>query len=301
MPDNQQSKRDIANSELDTTLGTGVVSIAPPPIPNYNELQSTNSGGSGTGTVNNFNTTNVTVNSAGKALPTTTNVPDQIKKNSYQPLPNLTDEKSPNHFERMKQTYVDQSRTPMLQLAGLGNFHDPDISDYTFSESSMKQSNGKFAKQLEILHNITKQSFSNQDIQVTSPYSYHDNSTMVNNTMNGRQEYNIENLSISNNVNNNMEIVNELARQRERSERKTNENIQRAVDQATQSQVPKDIEDADDIEASSMQPKEGAGLSPLANRNFKPRQVSNLNPTMSTIGLFIDKMNSPPSWRTVLG
>lgn len=300
MPDNQ-SKREIANQELNQTLGTGVVSIAPPPIPNFNELQKTENGGSGVGTVNNFNTTNVTVNSAGKALPTTSSTPDQIKKNSYQPLPNLTDDKSPNHFERMKKTYIDQSPIPMLTLAGLGNFKNPDVAEYTFSESSMKQSNGKFAKQLEILHNITKQSFSDQNIEISTPYSYHDNSTMVNKTMNQRQEYNIENLTIANNVNNNMEIVNELARQRERSEQRRTENIERAVDQAAQTQVPKEIADADDIEASTMAIKDGAGSSPLANRSMKPRKISNLNPTNSTIGLFIDKMNSPPSWRTVLG
>lgn len=301
MPDNQPSKREIANEELNQTLGAGVVSIAPQPIPNYYELHKEEHGRPGVGTINNFNTTNVTVNSAGKVLPTTTATPDQIKKNSVQQLPNLTDEKSPNHFERMKETYVQQSPTPMLQLAGLGNLQSSDMSEYTYSDSPMKQSNGKFAKQLEILKNITKQSITNQQIQVATPYSYHDNSTMVNQTMDGRQEYNIENLSISNNVNNSMEIVNELARQREKSERRRTETMERAVNQAEQSQVPKEIADEDDIEASSMQPKDGAGSSPLANRNLKPRHISNLNPTKGTIDIFIDKMNSPPIWRTVLG
>jgi hypothetical protein len=302
MPDNIQDKRQLANQELSNTVGSGVLSMVPTQSENFVELPKSDgveTPGSGN-VVNNYNM-NVTVNGAvEKALPTMTAMPDAVKKNSSEVFQNLTNDNGPVQLEQIRDLYADGNSSPMLQLAGLDQPDDPELSYYSYTTSPLKESSDKIAREYQILQNVIRNSVSNQTITNTSPYSYIDTSFSVQQTMNGRQIQNIENLNIENNTTNNLEVANEMSRRQNRIERHEQEEVSRSVKQLNQTRVPEEIAKADDLEASVVIPKEGAG-SIGRSTSHKHREMQHLNPTSSTIEMFMDKMNSPPIWRTVQG
>lgn len=330
-----EDKRKLANQELEETLSSGILSVLPesqgnfdtlPNVPQTEDMMAQN-------VTNTFNV-NVNVSGGGQSqieratnrtmqnmLPNLTGSADEIKKNSSLILVDnsreisgttetnnfevasqevLMNNLTPNNYsnETINQTnvYNTASEMPLFNFAKDSMDAENLVGKYTYSNSSLKEDNQKIAKDYQILKNITYNSFNDEMITTTiSPYSAHDNSLYVENVMGERVIQNLENLTVENNTENNLEIANQISREMQSQQRSRNDLISQLTDNAQD----EDFASADIQEATEVSPKIGVGAPVIgSNKNTNP---SNIRGSLTNLPTIIQKMNSPPMWRTVLG
>lgn len=334
-----EDKRQLANSELEATLNSGILSVVPQSQANFESLPAAPQS-DGVAGQNIMNTFNVNVNVAGggqpqmeraanqtmqRMLPNLVGSPEEIKKNSSLILVDnsreisgatetnnfqvvqqevLMNNLTPNNYseEVINQTNVyDQSPSiPLFDFARESMSSEELLGRYTYSDSSIKKNNPKVARDYEILKNITYNSFTDQSTsQTLSPYSAYDNSVYVENVMGERMVQTLEKLSVENNTENNLEIADQISRERERYHRSENDLIADMTRNSRNSQQLSELSQTDIAEAVSITPKEGVG-SPEINRS-RQESAKNINGSFKDRPMFITKMSSPPKWRTALG
>lgn len=334
-----EDKRQLANSELEATLNSGILSVVPQSQSNFESLpiapQSDNI--SGQNIMNNFNV-NVNVSGGGQSqmeraanqtmqrmLPNLVGSPEEIKKNSSLILVDNSSKTSEatetNNFEVVQQEVLLNNLTPnnyfeettnqtnvynqgpsipLFDFARESMGSEDLVGKYTYTDSLLKKNNSKIARDYEILKNITYNSFSDQSTSTTVlPYSAYDNSLYVENVMGERTVQTLEKLSVENNTENNLEIADHISRERERYHRSENDLIADITRNSRNSQQLSELSQTDIAEAASVTPKEGVG-SPEINRS-RQESATNINGSLKDRPVFITKMSSPPKWRTALG
>jgi hypothetical protein len=318
-----EDKRTIANQELQNELDGSFRFYAPPEQENFVELPVQEKiEESKPETVNNFNVsvsvngktepkTTVVNQAVQNALPNTTELPEDVKKNS----PVISSENS------NEEKYVEQLRgivgedagmieqhndvvgsidsIPVLDMTQLTQFETPEYGEYTYSVSDMKQNNPSVKRDYEVLQNIISHSISSQEPMVVSPDSAIDASLVIDQINENRQYYQIENLEVQNNVNNNLEMANQKVRSQQSNQPQSAHELERQLQNIKTSSL-QEIEEADNIEARSQSRPDGAGAPPRSAQK-NPQTSKNIKSSSSSIDKFINKMNSPPVWRAVLG
>lgn len=320
-----EDKRKIANEELSPVLDSGLVQIDTPQPSNFVDLQpEPASVAEQTGTVlNNFNVNvNVTeptnyverqlTTTINKALPTVSQVPSEIKKNS----PPLsveqsetdagiankaiqTENETPNINTILNEFYTEPTQIPLsVDLMQLQNDMESDVSVYDYTSSPLMNKDSKFKSESEELRQSIQNTLSvNNETIVSPPLSvdvsnYSDNSYSSFETM--------ENIQL-NQTANPIDIVNDLANKRERQRIELQETAERSAQQKTiNDNVADDGFDNYQSEMNLSRMNEGAGPE---NRKFlqTSRTFNHINPSSNTIELTESKMNRPPVWRSVLG
>jgi hypothetical protein len=324
----EDSKRNLANSELGDILGPGILALKPEEPQNFVELakpEPFNPESTGT-MVNNFhvnlnmekwhnqNNTERVVNDAVKnSIPSMGGSPEETKKDSLPTSPISYETPSKDNPPVLNNLENDEGRqqqelelmstsgnpSPILDLAGLDSFEMPEMGEYNYSMSELTERVPKIKQGHEILKNVIQHSITNQEYLNVTPASSIDQSMYVEQIAGEKNYYSMNNLTVENNTNNHLETVNELSRSKDRQEKIQLQQQVQIIQQMTQQQKIQKEENDDVQEATQVNPKEGAGS--VKNNTQMVRSISNMNPVPSTINTFIHKMNSPPRWRTVLG
>ena len=322
--DKTTDKRKIANLELKDYVSLNVLPTTSESS-NYVELpkeESSNYVESG----GNSNNINVNINIDGNQSPqmnqvnetktivnnvlqTTTN-PADIKKNSSQDS-QVSGEKVLGDREYLQTVYreyddVGYSIIPemMSQSATIGSlgsdeFNNTEVSKFQYSD--IRKENKSFIKNLNIVRNITNTVLA--DLNRVTYSSQNAIKMSIANVTNVTQQYSSKrSLEVSNersNIDGNEKNIREAARKREME-------IKRIDEVLLQLKKNKDTNDGEDDKTEN-EMKEGSIFLPdmfsSANQSFvQKNKLSSLNDSGdSTIGIFVNKMNNPPNWRTVLG
>lgn len=321
-----EDKRKQANEELRDTFGAGLLALKPEEPQNFVELpkpEETTQQAQGN-VLNNFNVNvNVQGGSQGnaakiaseainKALPTGSEKPEDVKKNSQESLIANSAENSKNKSlvlpslqeTKQEQDYIEIPDSigptiPALDLAGLGLFDSGDAAEYDYSTSRLKEENAATKMTYQILKNVTQHSMQSQSSIEISPSSNIDTTMIVEEIAGARKFLSVSQLNVENNTNQNIQTVNELSRQKQNDDRMMTQQTNKSIKTLTK-QNSEQVEQEDDIqEATSVSRKEGNGA--VATNFEKPKKMPHLNPYPSTIDMFKAKANSPPFWRTVYG
>jgi hypothetical protein len=318
--------RNLVNNELKDTFDGGLVSIANQQSENFVELpkqEQANEETKGT-VVNNFNV-NVDVSSASagamasqKANATkivnnilnTTNpnaTPDEIKKNSTEnsnPDGNsnvkvIENEQSPIRLiERSVNTGPDQ---PILDIRQIDYYSPDKPSDYGYSGAKLKSENVDLKRNYEMLHFLTQNSIS-EHLQM-SPSA----SVLQTEFSNNLKEMNFnyfekENISVDKSKSTMHDSVSSVSRENDRRialrEKERDESLNEMVRNNGRSQN-NELEFSEIMNGNDISGNVVSGAKPLYTSGV--RDFNNMSSRSTTIPLFIDKMNSPPIWRTVLG
>ena len=188
---------------------------------------------------------------------------------------------------------------PRLDMMELVQFETPDISHYTYSNSTLKENNPIIRRDYEVLKNIVQHSSSIQEPMMISPASAIDQSMIVDYINSERVYHQVEKVQVQQNNQNSLNETAEMAKRHERLQAETRGETERQANQASVNKEADDVSDMDIAEATSAVSTQGAGRG--KNTKLSAPRSPKLNPTYDTIGMFYNKMNSPPSWRTVLG
>lgn len=324
-------KRDLANEELRKNFDGGLVSLSPQQSETFSDL-STNpseeqqpSGGGGGDVYNNFNVnvsvnkTNTTVSPTAtkvieNAFPVTSEIPELLKKNSpIESIENLKNERSfeqlrgigdqesppPNLVEIQKEADRMTPSVSLLHLAGTDMTPLVDASNYEYSDSNTKNQNPDIVNRTEVLKNIVQQSVVEHEVNNVLPSNARDSAIYLNYNNHLRSTYETKNLNIEQNTQSPVDQANQAVRHQQQIINSQTEEINRTVNLVAKDGEIRRTEMDDINESKQVNSKPGAG--PAQTVSKKPRGSNNLNPVPSTIPLFVNKMNSPPVWRTVLG
>jgi len=324
-----EDKRALANQELSDTFGGGILSLSPEEPKNFVELQPQEEKDISNTTPSMLNNFNVNVNINGssnnnttiiektaseavkKALPTTAETPEEIKKNLSVPstekfdlsLKNLVEsDYSDIMYPGFTPTFNPSNygiSVPSLNYSGVDMFELPEMSTYEYSNADIKENNPNVQRTFGILKNIIHHSLTTQEITNLSPSSMIDQSSYVQEIMGERRYFNTERINVQNNQITNMDAVNELTKEKQKQENLREEQTNKMLKEITKNSKRNIEENIDNQGGTSIQEKNGA---PINNSPQKrDRAMSHLNPTPTTIDMFFAKMNSPPSWRTTWG
>lgn len=305
-------KRKMANDELSETINSGVLSFTTPEVSPFTDLPEMPQLESQSESGNISNNFNINVNVSGNAnpsrisnaatstmrniLPNLTGSPDDIKKNS-----SVIFQDTSNPILDDAEIYQDGSSVPILDFVKFGVFDLPEISNYTYTESYLKEVSNKEVKNYEILKNVVHNSVTQQnDISNVSPYSAFDTSLYVEETMGQRHLQTINNLNIHQNSENNLELANEMSRQQKHYQSREEDLVEQAKNNFGNVNQMNALGEEDKREAAtSTNMQFGAG--PITSNQSPSRKASNINGPLFENPLFVKQMNSPPVWRTVLG
>lgn len=330
-------KRQIANVELEETLNSGILSFVEPQSQSFAELpdapQTENDASNGN-VVNNFNVSvnvngggdsrtiqNITTTSLQNALPNMNESSNEIKKNSsidFQGIYgqdsnalNITQE--PDILNNLYSIYQSNDQSPSdLIYSNISHFQKAEISHYSYSESSLKTDNQNTKNQYEVLKNIIYYPSQGDDYNEKMPSDY-SITTDVSNISPQTNNYNIQNtssyggyalqnfnnLNIENTSNSNIEAIMELSRKKDRVQAQELQNVNKTVRNIEDLGKLNQNEMDDVTEATTVERKYGAG--PSVNRSHDGRKASHINSPLNNTPKFIEKMNRPPIWRSVLG
>jgi hypothetical protein len=230
------------------------------------------------------------------ALPTLSGTPDEIKKNSSINFQETYEEDSGDGLVNI---FASDTPAPVdLMYKDLSDFETAAVSHYTYSESSLKENNVKINNQYEVLKNVIHSSIENENIMNVTPYSANDASLYLNQTTN-TDESTYNNFNIENTSNTNFEALSELSRNNQRIQNKESNNLTKTVRRIEDMANTNAMEENDVQEAVQVGIKGGAG--PSLNFGHDGRIPVNINNVLNDRPEFIEKMNRPPIWRSVLG
>lgn len=318
--------RDLINSELKNTFDGSLVSLANEQPSNFVELpkeeeaKNTESGN----VVNNFNV-NVNVNSKNqnsapiernKATTIVNNIlnnestksPENLKKNSNETLDStggntkIILENGKSAIQLLEQTMNAGPEQPSLDIRQLDYYSPDKPSDYSYSESPIKSKNLDLKRNYDILHSMTTGALT--DHHEMSPLS----DTIIHNEFtNDLKERNF-NYYESSNIKldvNQPKVHDQVSDVSEKNDKRIE--MREQEKNLALSEMAKNQSKRVDNELEITEIKDGRDISGNVLTGAKvlntsgARNFNNLSSRSSTIPLFIDKMNSPPIWRTALG
>ena len=318
--------RDLINSELKNTFDGGLISLANEQpsnfveLPNEEEAKITESGN----VVNNFNV-NVNVNSKNqnsapieknKATTIVNNIlnsestksPENLKKNSSE-TSNSTGgnntiilENGKSAIQLLEQTMNAGPEQPTLDIRQLDYYSPDKPSDYSYSEAPIKSKNLDLKRSYDILHSMTDGALT--DHHEMSPLS----DTIIHNEFTNQLKESSFNYYESSNIKldtNQPKIHDQVSEVSEKNDKRL-EMREQEKDLAL-SEMSKNQSKRVDNELEISEIKDGRDISGNVLSGAKvlntsgARNFNNLSSRSSTIPLFVDKMNSPPIWRTALG
>lgn len=314
-----EDKRKLANEQLQETLDSGILSFAAPQEQNFVELPESSESDSATETANvtnNFNV-NVNVNGTGnsRSIQQTANSAIQnALPNLYDSSEDLKKNSSANYMGNFEEgseliSFADSLAdmgggfSPELIYTSLSEFQTPDVSHYTYSESTLRENNSKINNQYEVLKNVIYSSTENQNITNISPYTSTDPSFYIDQSSVNDQT--INNLSIENQMGDTTELITELSRKQDNSQKQNMVELNKTLRNVQDISNLNEREIDDVAEATTIGRKRGSGVP--GESPFNPSMVARFPENISTsVGLntvpkLIEKMNRPPTWRSVLG
>jgi len=317
-------KRSTVNTELQNSFDGNLVTLAGNNASNLVELPKAEEqieAQSGT-VMNNFN---VNVNVTGSpgssttvqktnatqivnnALASGAKSPEELKKNSS------TDSKQSggtdvsfmegsSKIQLVENTINSGPSQPILDIRGIEYFSADRPSDYGYSEAPIKSQNNDLKRSYDILHFLTKGGISDHQEMSSVP------KTVLNTEFSANlKESNFNYFESSNvNVQQNNKTLHESASQISQENDRKNQNREREREESLNELASRqnkrqenqqefaEIKDGQDLVGNTI-----TGAKTLNTSGAK--DFNNLTSRSTTIDLFIDKMNSPPIWRTVLG
>jgi len=321
--------RDLVNQELKNNFDGGILSLAPNAPDNHVELPKSeeNQVSESGSTINNYNMS-VNINSASGGSRTADNVkanniiqnvlnvdrpssPEDLKKNL-----NIDSSKSGN--DTFKMNFSDGELEPLnirndfmnsgpsapsAEIRDIQFFTAGEATDYGYSSAKIKTENIELNRTYNTTHQYTDQAIRNNAILSTTPNSVFNNDFNENYENTNINLFEQSNLKVDTTKNNGHEEVSKMSeelqrktqvREKERDDALTT----MALNQRKRGGDEQDIMDIQSVnEPPQMQMLSGADT--LSNSGV--RSFNNMTGRSSTIGTFIEKMNSPPIWRTVLG
>jgi hypothetical protein len=321
--DNENRK--LVNSELQNTFDGGLLSVESSQPDNLVELPSQeeiNAQEASGGVTNNFNV-NVNLSS--------TSTPSLLQRNNATNIVNnVLGNNPPSSPEELKKNYTGDSKQdgdsnvkvvqyensplvllqksinsgppqPTLDIRSL-DYYSPDApSDYSYSQSPVKSKNVDLKRSYDMLHTLTQNAIS--DRMQMSPNT----SVIQNEFSNDLREININYLEKSNIMVDDSkpkmhDAVTDLSKDNEQKmamrEKERDESLTEMARNSTKKQdnelVFSEIKNGNDISGNVISGARTTYASGVRNFN-------NIGSRSTTIDTFIDKMNSPPIWRTALG
>ena len=328
-------KRKIANEELAETINSGVLSFVTPGSPEFTnlpEMPQQMMAESGQNISNNFNiNVNVSgnqnssaINSAASsaiknALPTLTGSTEEIKKNSSEVLREtssqiLKETEKETYREVLREIisptndytnntnveiFENNSSVPILGMVGIGMPEMPDLANDVKSESIFNSNNTE-VQNFQMLKNILNNTnVEMSDAENIYPYTSFDTSLYVDSDGSTTNYQSINNLMVHQNTENNLESANTLSRQSNYSIRHE-ELANKAETDFQNLRKMNDLGDEDKKEATPLF-NAGLGNAQLTKKIEIPRKPSHVNGPLYEHPVFINQMNRPPVWRSVLG
>lgn len=313
-------KRQLANEQLQETLDSGILSLAGPQPQNFVELPESSQAAvsaEGGNVTNNFNVSvnvnggssksiqSATSSAIQNAIPNMSGSADEIKKNSS--LDFLGNSEEESNFLDVNYGEVPDlgvsNASDMLYL-NLTEFQTPEVAHYTYSTSTMKENNNKINNEYEVLKNVIYSSTENQNITNVSPYSATDASFYIDQSMDTNRIETINRLTVDGG--DNYEMMQETSKRRDRLQQQNMTELNKTLRNVQDISNLNESEIDDVQEATTIGRKYGAGVagaSPFQNQSMvsKPPEHINTAAPLNDIPTFIEKMNRPPIWRSVLG
>lgn len=261
------------------------------------------------------------------ALPTLTGAPAEVKKNSSTPLQNNSRNTSIQNNITQNTTQVLPAMMPPQSednwLVSLGKSLAPSVEgilgsigidigrdetldakvaqEQTTRDKIAQDTYTRLTTQMrekEVLHNIVENSIVEPTTNI-SPISQYNNSVYVENITNEENVRQIQNLNVQN-TSTNHNIAQQIQSQNDTFRRNQDELINKIAQETETKEKTDSLGMTDTQEATGTTPKEGVGPTPPNPTSNNPGKVKLTDSLVST-PMFITKMNSPPSWRTVLG
>jgi hypothetical protein len=294
-----QINENLPQQEEQSENASGVVNY------NFNVNVTVNPRGSSSSTRMQENTTNQIVNNA---LASGTTNPEELKKNSS------TDSKPSGESELiflesgndkiklMEQAVNSGPIQPVLDIRRIDTFLPSVPSDYSYSESQVKSKNIDLKRSYDVLHDLTQGALSNYAEMSYLP------KTVLNTEFDARLKENTINFYESENIKieQNQTLYDSAAEISENNERLV-QTRERERDEALMVMAKNQTGKPTDGQKEFVEMRDGqiiAGNSIPAATTLNTsgaRDFNNITTRSTTIESFVDKMNSPPNWRTVLG
>lgn len=317
--------RNIANTELKNAFDGGLISIPNQQPDNLVELpkQEELDASGGGNVVNNFNV-NVNVKSASpasmalqktNATKIVNNIvgnstgasPDEIKKNSTEnsvpdgkaDLKVIENEQSP--IKLIENTIRSGPDQPILDIRHI-DYYSPDRpSDYGYSDAKIKSQNVDLKRSYDMLHFLTKSAISDHMGMVPSG-SVIENEFSENLKEMNFNYYEKTNIAIDENQPKMHDTIDSISEEHNRKVIQHENEKDQALNVIVKNQTKKQNNDLEFSEIQNGNDISGNVLSGAKTLHTSGvRNFNNMSSRSTTISTFIDKMNSPPIWRTVLG
>lgn len=317
--------RKLVNSELKNTFDGGLVSLANDHSSNFVELPNqeqtesqetgnvvnnfsvnvnVNSKGSNSVNIDRSKATNIVNNVLGNNTPTT---PDEIKKNSNEVSKPVGDnnimvlENEKSAIQLINQTENQGPEQPSLDIREI-DYSPNDPTDYSYSESPVKSKNMSLKREYDILHSLTSNGLT--DHHNMSPIA---DGMIVNEFNENMKEvnfnyYNSSNVAVDNKQQKPYDKMSEISERNDKRIQMREQERDTALSEMARNQTKRKDNELEYSEIKDGRDLSGGMISGAKVLNTSGvRNFNNMSSRSSTIPLFIDKMNSPPIWRTGLG
>jgi len=324
-------KREIANQELKNEFDSNLFYLNKNDSSNFVELSAPEATDelSGTSTTNNYNV-NVNINGTSESKtsnPTqnartivnnvlrsdTIATSDELKKNSNplfaktgednHNIPKLLDKDSESKMEILHKAIDRGSPAPSLDMRRLDFVTADTPSEYNYSESPLKARDTTIQKNLGILHDISANSIHNYTNMTVLPNSAVQNSFAKDEMESTIDFFEASTVRVDSQPTNRYDQLDKVIQESEkrdinRAKEKEETLHEMADDKKKKVNMGAEMEDMKDANAPTQaEMLSGANKQPDSG----PRDFINMTTRSNTIGSFVEKMNSPPIWRTVLG
>lgn len=317
-------KRKTVNAELQNSFDGNLVTLAKNDSTNFVELpKAENQNESQSGTVmNNFNV-NVNVGSAQSTSPTVqkTNATqivnnvlssgvksaDDLKKNYTTSSPqnggtNVSFMEGENKIQLVENVINSGPTQPILDIRGIEYFSPDKPSDYSYSESPKKSENVNLKRNYDILHFLTKGGLSDYQEMSSVPQTVLNTEFSANLKENNFNYFEKTNVNVQQNNKTLHESASQISQEHERKTQMREKERDQALTELSSKQTKRQENQQEFAEIKDGQSLIGNSLPAAQPLNTSgARNFNNMTSRSTTIDLFIDKMNSPPIWRTVLG
>lgn len=320
--------RNLANQELENAFGGSITAMTRSAPSNFVELPNPEEELNGSGSV--VNNYNVNVNVSGRGGSTSNpavqsaaarqivnNIltdsplmsPNEVKKNSTMDSSPGGDsnvvflENGSNKIELIERAINTGPSQPILDIRDVDYFSPEKPSDYSYSQSPAKSKNTNMKISYDILHYLTKAGISDHSEMSSVPKTVLNTEFSANlkeTTFNYFENQNIKTEETNNSIHQRTSKASEENQRMLHTREKERDEALVEMSRGQASRKPDSQMEFSEIRDGQV--IAGNNLPPVTTLNTSGvRDFTNITSKSTTIDMFIDKMNSPPNWRTVLG
>lgn len=320
--------RNLANEELRNAFDGSITAMTRSAPSNFVELPNPEDAANNIGSmVNNYNV-NVNVSSRGgstsnpniqtsAAKQIVNNIlndsplmsPDEVKKNSTMDSKPGGDsnvlflESGSNRIELIEKAINTGPSQPILDIRDIDYFSPAKPSDYSYSQAPVKSKNTNMKITYDILHYLTKAGISDYSEMSSVPKTVLNTEFSANMKETSFNYFETQNIKTEETNNSIYEKTSKASEENQRMLQNREKERDEALMEMSKGKASRKPDSQ--LEFSEIRDGQiiaGNNLPPATTLNTSGvRDFNNITSKSTTIDMFIEKMNSPPIWRTVQG